>query len=135
VPAAAIGEAGLMNAKRYPNFGDVEYTPRLRKHGWRLLIEPRARVFCQPNNIPASVRKLGFRKMINALFFDLKHIHNLRRRFYGNLDSAPSRWQGTVAFGIFFLRLALRRNAESDWALNREEKPLAETFTGAQVKD
>ena len=135
VPAAAIGEAGLMNSKKYPNFGDVEYTPRLKKRGWRLLIEPRARVFCQPNNIPASVRKLGLRKMLNALIFDLKHIHNLRRRFYGNFDSAPSRWQGTLAFAIFFLRLALGRNAESDWALNRQEKPLAETFAKAQVED
>ncbi|HEX8733829.1 MAG TPA: glycosyltransferase family 2 protein [Pyrinomonadaceae bacterium] len=135
VPAAAMSEAGLMNSKKYPNFGDVEYTPRLKKRGWRLLIDPRARVFCQPNNIPASVRKLGLRKMIDALVFDLKHIHNLRRRFYGNWDSAPSRWQGTLAFGIFFLRAALGRSVESEWAQSREEKPLAETFAKAQVKD
>ena len=31
VPAAAIKAHGLMNSKRYPNFGDAEYTPRLKK--------------------------------------------------------------------------------------------------------
>ncbi len=31
VPVQAISEAGLMNADRYPNFGDAEYTPRLKK--------------------------------------------------------------------------------------------------------
>ena len=136
VPAAAITEAGLMNSQKYPNFGDVEYTPRLKKCGWRLLIDPRARVFCQPNNLPASVRKLGLRKLADALFFDLKHIHNLRRRFYGNWDSAPSRWQGTLAFGIFFLRAALGTSPESvRTQQNSEEKPLAETFAKAQVRD
>ncbi len=44
VPVEAIREEGLMNSERYPNFGDAEYTPRLRKKGWKLLIEPRARV-------------------------------------------------------------------------------------------
>ena len=42
VPIDAIREEGLMNSEKYPNFGDAEYTPRLRKKGWKLLIDPRA---------------------------------------------------------------------------------------------
>ena len=56
VPSEALRECGLMDAKHFPNFGDAEFTPRLRRKGWRLLIEPRARVFCQPNDLPPRVR-------------------------------------------------------------------------------
>lgn len=134
VPVEAINEAGLMNSRRYPNFGDAEYTPRLRKMGWNLLIDPRARVFCQPNNLPPKILGFGFKKMLDALIFDLKHIHNLRRRFYSNIDGAPTKWQGIAAFTIFFLRLLFRRNAESNWAATQEEKPIAETFGKSEIR-
>lgn len=134
VPAAAIRECGLMNADRYPNFGDAEYTPRLRKHGWRLLIDPRARVFCQPNNVPARVKQMNWRQKFNALFVDLKHIHNLRRRFYSYWDGAPTKLQALSAFVVFFIRLAFRRNAEGDWALRQTEPPLSEIYRHAIVK-
>lgn len=128
VPVAAINEVGLMNSKRYPNFGDAEYTPRLKRKNWKLLIDPKARVFCQPNNLPPRVLGLGFKKMLDALIFDLKNIHNLRRRFYSNIDGAPNRWQGILAFSVFFMRLFFRKNAESAWAESQKEKPLAEMF-------
>lgn len=135
VPVEAIKEVGLMDSKRYPNFGDAEYTPRLRKKGWNLLIDPRARVFCQPNTLPPSIRKLGTRKMLDALIFDLKNIHNLRRRFYSNIDGAPSRLKGLAAFTIFFLRLLFRKNAESFWAESQKEKPLTEIFAGSVINE
>lgn len=135
VPARAVKENGLMNSRRYPNFGDSEYTPRLRKNGWKLLIEPRARVFCQPNNVPSSVTKMTFRQKMNALFFDLKHIHNLRRRFYAYWDGAPSKTAGTIGFFMFLLRTIFRKNAEGSWVLQQNEKPLAETFAASIVKD
>jgi GT2 family glycosyltransferase len=128
VPTAAIRECGLMDAERFPNFGDAEYTPRLRKAGWKLLIDPRAKVFCQPNNIPTRVRSLSFREKFDALFLDLKNIHNLRRRFYANWFGAPTRLQGLIAFVVFFVRAAIGRNYESAWADTLKEPPLAETF-------
>jgi GT2 family glycosyltransferase len=131
-PAQAIREQGLMDSKRYPNFGDAEYTPRLRKKGWNLLIDPRARVFCQPNNIPAKVVKMSLRQKIDALFLNLGHIHNLRRRFYANLDGAPTKIQGFLGFGIFFVRLALRKNVESG-AAKMKEKPLSEIYKDETV--
>lgn len=134
VPAEAINENGLMDSKRYPNFGDAEYTPRLRKKGWQLLIDPRARVFCQPNNLPVSLRSLGLRKLFQILIVDLGNIHNFRRRFYSNIDGAPSRWQGMMAFGVFFFRLLFRKNAESAWSEKQKEQPLSEMFADSVVK-
>lgn len=134
VPVQAINEEGLMDSKRYPNFGDAEYTPRLRKNGWKLLIEPRARVFCQPNNIPAKVTKMTFREKFNALFINLGHIHNLRRRFYSNWDGAPTKMQGVAAFSVFFIRLLLRKNAEGQWGSFQKERDLAEIYADSVVE-
>jgi len=133
VPAQAIKEEGLMNSERYPNFGDAEYTPRLKRKGWRLLIDPRVRVFCQPNYTPAKVTKMSLRQKFNALFFDLKNIHNLRRRFYFYWDSVPNKIAALTGFFIFFVRLILKKNAEGDWILRQKEKPLSETFANKVV--
>lgn len=135
IPVQAMNEEGLMNSERYPNFGDAEYTPRLKRKGWRLLIEPRARVFCQPNYIPAGVSKMSLRQKINVLFFDLKHIHNLRRRFYFYWESVPSKFAALAGFFIFFARLILKKNAEGDWILRQKEKPLSEIFAHKVVRD
>jgi len=127
VPAKAIKEAGLMDSQHFPNFGDAEYTPRLRKLGWRLLIDPRARIFCQPNTIPTKVKTMNLKTKLNVLLIDLKHPQNLRRRFYAYWFGAPSKLQGLIAFIIFLIRVLLRKNIESDsWALKQNEKPLKE---------
>ena len=128
VPVEAIKEHGLMNSERFPNFGDGEYTPRLKRNGWRLLIEPRARVFCQPNYIPQKVAKMTLKQKFNALFRDLKNIHNLRRRFYFYWDSVPSKLAAMTGFFIFFVRLIFKKNAEGQWIMQQKEAPLAETF-------
>lgn len=134
IPRKAIDENGLMNSERYPNFGDGEYTPRLKKNGWKLLIDPRARVFCQPNTIPAKVTKMTLRDKFNALFIDLKHIHNLRRKFYFYIDSAPTKSIGFIAYLIFFARLVFGKNIEGDWAYNQKEPPLSEIFADKIVQ-
>ena len=135
IPIEAINEEGLMDSKRYPNFGDAEYTPRLRKKGWDLLIDPRARVFCQPNDVPASVQKMSFRDKIDALFFNLGHVKNLRRRLYTNLDGAPNKLQGLVSYFMFFARIILKKNADGDWVKSQPEKPLSEIYANAVVND
>ena len=126
VPAAAIKEHGLMRSDRYPNFGDAEYTPRLKRHGWRLMIDPGARVFCQPNNIPAKVTRMSLRQKMNALIFDLGNIHNLRRRFYFYWDSAPSKAQAVAAYMVFWGRVLLGKNYEGNWGSLQHETPLKE---------
>jgi len=134
-PASAIKEVGLMDSKRYPNFGDAEYTPRLRKKGWKLLIDPRARVFCQPNNIPKSVTKMTYKDKLDALFFNSGNGHNLKRRFHSNVDGAPTKFQGVIAFGAFLIRAFLRRSYESSWAVGQSEKEIRKTFELFVVKD
>jgi GT2 family glycosyltransferase len=113
VPAASFHECGLMDSKHFPNFGDAEFTPRLRKNGWRLMIDPRARVFCQPNEIPPRVRKKKWLAFYRDLFVDLKNVHSLRRRWYAYLMGAPSKTKGIIAFFIFLVRIVAGRNTES----------------------
>jgi GT2 family glycosyltransferase len=132
-PAEAVRECGLMDEKRFVQFGDAEYTPRMRRRGWRLLIEPRARVFCQPNDAPPKIRRMNFGQMLNALVFDLKNIHNLRKRFYVHWFTAPNRLTGTAAFFIFLFRALLGKSSER--VTGEPEKHLAEVFAKAQVKD
>lgn len=136
VPASAFREHGLMDERRYPNFGDAEYTPRLRKAGWELVIDPRARVFCQPNTSPPAVRKLTIKQKFNDLFVDLKKVQNLRRRFYAYWDSAPSKFAGTVGFAVFVVRILIGKNPETEaWINSHPEPPLSETFANAIVND
>ncbi len=134
-PTRIFKEIGLMNPSKLAQYGDAEYTPRIRKSGWRLLIEPRARVFCQPNYAPKKVLKLPFKEKINLLFYEKKNAHNLIHRFHFYLASAPSKGQGFVAYWIFFLRwFWLKINSSSD-NLNESEKDLAVIYANAVVKD
>ncbi len=134
-PAAAIREVGLMDEKKLVQYGDAEYTPRMRRKGWRLLIEPKARVFCKPNDLVTGFRKLSVSEKIDQLLFKPTGPYSLRRRLNMNLGSAPSRFKGFLAVPIFFVRLALGRNIEGSWALAQDEKPLSETFSNAVVND
>ena len=128
-PVEAIKTFGLMDEKRFPHYGDSEYTPRMRKNGWKLLIEPQARIFCQPNNLPPSISKMSLSKKIKTLVFDLGNAHSLRRRLYGNICGAPSSLQGIVAFFAFYVRWILGNNIESQkWLKQDVEPPLSQTF-------
>ena len=114
VPTEAIKEVGLMNSKRYPNFGDAEYTIRMKRRNWQLLVDPKARVFVQPNDVPPTIRKLGFKKGFAALISDLGHVHNLRRRFYASIDGAPSRLEGIAGYMIFLGTLFFPKRQSSN---------------------
>ncbi len=124
-PAQAIREAGLMDEKRLPQFGDAEYTPRMRRRGWRLMIEPRARVFCKPNDLISGFRKLPLYEKVKQLFFDSVGPYSFRRRLYGNLGGAPNIFQGLVSIAIYYLRAIVGRGADSAWAAAQKEAPLA----------
>ncbi len=127
-PVSAISECGLMDEKRFPHYGDAEYTPRMRRLGWKLLIEPRARVFCQPNTPPPSIRKMDLKTLIHKFLIDPGNAHSLRRRFYANLAGAPNRLLGVIAFLMFFVNAFSGRSKEGRYAEKIDEKPLKETF-------
>lgn len=133
VPFEAIREQGLMNSKRYPNFGDAEYTPRLKRNNWRLLIDPRARVFCQPNTISKRISSMSLKEKFNALFINLGHGQNLRRHFYHYTDSAPSRLQGFIGFIIFFIRAILQKILGI--SKNKSETDISLLFVNTVTKD
>ena len=135
VPTEAFLKFGLMDSKRFPNFGDAELTPRMKRKGYNLLIDPRARVFCQPNNLPNRVSKMTFSQKFDALFINLGHIHNLRRRFYATMAGSPNYLNGIISFISFFIKLALGKNAESSYAATLKEKPLTETFVNKIVTE
>ena len=109
LPVTAIREMGLMAEKSFPyGFGDCEYTPRMRRAGWRLLIEPRSRVWCEPNTYEPSPRGMTTRKMLDVLLKDYVSVWNLKRQFVSRWESGPTRVQGVAAFGIQFIRLGLK---------------------------
>jgi len=130
-PAEAIREVGLMDEKRLPQYGDAEYTPRMRKAGWRLFIDPRAKVFCKPNDVPERISKMGMRRMAATMLFDPHHPHSLRRRLNMIVGSAPNQLEGYAAFVIFFVRVLLGRNIEGRWAMEQTERPLSEVYKTA----
>lgn len=132
-PAAAIVECGLMDEKKLVQYGDAEYTPRMRRRGWNLLIEPRAKVFCKPNDEVSGFRTLSISEKLTQLFSKPTGPYSLRRRINANMGGAPNKFLGLLAVPIFFLRLLIGRNIEGKWAQTREERPLAETFASAVV--
>ncbi len=107
-PTRVFAELGFMDEVRFPNFGDSTFTARLRKNGWQLWVEPRARVYNQPNSFPKTLRSMSWPNRYQALWGDLRSYHNLRGRFMLYWVTAPTRFQAVVAFGIFFGRLILR---------------------------
>lgn len=132
-PAAAIREQGLMDEKRLPQFGDAEYTPRMRRAGWQLLIEPKARVFCKPNDVIRGFKRLPFGEKIKRLFASPTDPYSIQRRFYASLGGAPNKITGLAAFTISIFRILIGRSYESSWAKTLDEPPLVETFADAMV--
>lgn len=108
-PAAAIREVGLMKEApfRY-GFGDLEWTPRMKRAGWRLLIEPRSLMWFEPNTLPPSPSEMPVGKLLKMLFRNRIHPHNLRNQFFWRWHSAPSRPAAFVAFFIHQARLMAR---------------------------
>ena len=132
-PAEAVKEVGLMNIKKFPQYGDAEYTPRMKRNGWRLLIEPKARIFCKPNDVVGGFRNLSAGTQFRALFLDKTGPYSLKRRFNATLYGAPTKIHGLIAFVLFFIRLAAGRNMEGSWGEQRDERPLAEMFSRSTV--
>jgi GT2 family glycosyltransferase len=104
-PKEVFDAFGMPDPRISAQYGDAEFTTRIGKNGWRLLLEPRARVFCKPNDPPKSVFSLGPRKMMDALFLDQRHGNNLIHQFRQLWHTAPSRADGAAAFFLFYLNL------------------------------
>ncbi len=105
-PAEAIRENGLMDEARFPHgWGDAQYLMRMRKNGWKLLVDPKALVWCEPNTNPPSLHSLGARGAFKILLSNRRHPMNLQRQFIARWESAPNRLLAIPAFGIYCLQL------------------------------
>lgn len=116
VPAAALRLFGLFDDARFPHlWADVEFSVRVRRGGWRLLVAPRARVFCEPNTYPPPLSSGSLRTAFNALFVNTTHALHVGRRWRMLRAVAPSRAQGFLACGIYIMRLAQRGLRIGTW--------------------
>ena len=133
-PVLAIKESGLMDERRLAQFGDAEYTPRMKKKSWNLLIEPRARVFCKPNDVVSGFMQRSMRQKIQLLFLPTSP-YSIQRRVWGNIGGAPNKTLGVLSIPIFILRTLLGCSYESSWALTQDEEPLAQLFSSAVINE
>jgi len=127
-PAAAFREEGLFATRWLPHYGDAEFTPRLRRRGWKLLIQPSARVFNQPNEIPPRMSQMSFRELYSVCWSNYNHAHNLRNRFLMYWLGAPTKVQACAAFGIHCARLLLQ--AVGIRFSRRGEQPMYREYAG-----
>ena len=102
VPAGAVAECGLMDAQRFPHgWGDAQYFIRLRNAGWRLMVNPRAYVWCEPNTNPPPLHSQPLGNVLRILFRDRRHPLNLQRQFIARWESAPNRLSAIAAFTVY----------------------------------
>ena len=123
-PVEVIREVGLMDEKKFPcGWGDAQYTRRMARAGWRLLIEPRARVWCEPNVNPPPLKTLSTRQLLKVLLVNERHPLNLKRQFVARWESAPTRFLAATAFTVALFRLALKSfGLGGDWPNWPDEK-------------
>jgi GT2 family glycosyltransferase len=108
-PVRAIRENGLMDEKKFPHgWGDAQYLMRMRKAGWRLLVEPKALVWCEPNTNPPPLHTLKLKEILKILFVNRRHPLNLQRQFIARWESAPVKILALPAFFIYCLKIGLK---------------------------
>lgn len=102
-PVESIRECGLMDEEKFPHgWGDIQYVVRMRKMGWRLMVEPKSYVWCEPNTYPKPLHQLPKKEILKVLFRNRRHPSNLQRQFIARWESAPTKIQAGLSF-LFYL--------------------------------
>ncbi len=105
-PVESIKECGLLDEKKFPhNWGDIQYVVRMKKAGWRLLLEPKSYVWCEPNTNAKPLHQLSKKEVLYNLFRNKRHPLNLKRQFLVRWDSAPNRVEGFLSFVVYIAQL------------------------------
>jgi GT2 family glycosyltransferase len=105
-PVAAILENGLMDEERFPHgWGDAQYLMRMKKAGWKLLVEPKSFVWCEPNTYPKPLHKMPVAEILKVLFKNRRHPLNLQRQFIARWESAPTKPKAVAAFAVYCFQL------------------------------
>jgi GT2 family glycosyltransferase len=106
-PVEAIRECGLMDEKKFPHgWGDIQYLVRMKRKSWRLLIEPKSYVWCEPNTYPKPLHQSSKREVLRTLFQNRRHPSNLQRQFVARWESAPSKTQAFLGFLVYIFTLS-----------------------------
>jgi glycosyltransferase involved in cell wall biosynthesis/GT2 family glycosyltransferase len=127
-PAAALRSSGFMDAANLPNFGDCDLTARLRRQGWRLLIDPAAHVLCEPNAMPARLSAMRWPELYDALWRRRTSYHNLRQRHAMNRRGGKTDVRSVLATAVYIARLGLKSvGLAGRWPNDYPEAPLRET--------
>lgn len=105
-PAEAIREIGLMDEHHFPHgWGDAQYTVKMKKAGWQLLVDPNAFVWCEPNTYPKPLHDLSKAEILKTLLLNERHPLNLKRQFVARWYSAPSRISAVISFAFYLANL------------------------------
>lgn len=108
-PVGAIKENGLMDEVKFPHgWGDAQYLMRMRKTGWKLMVEPKSYVWCEPNTNPAPLHTNSLPDILKILFVNRKHPLNLQRQFIARWESAPTKISAIPAFFVYCLKIGLK---------------------------
>jgi GT2 family glycosyltransferase len=134
-PAAGFEDAGMMNPRISAQYGDSEFTTRLKKRGWRLLVEPRAHVFCQPNAEPVPVTSQPISRQVELLFRKRSSAVNVMHQFRQCFHTAPNKLSGLVGFFAFYVHV-LKRKLTGPWSNNYgPERNLSDVDALKVIKD
>jgi len=105
-PVESIRQNGLMDEKKFPHgWGDAQYLMRMRKSGWKLLVEPKSYVWCEPNTYPKPLHQQPISEIFKILLKNRRHPLNLQRQFIARWESAPSKPQALLAFLVYCFQL------------------------------
>jgi GT2 family glycosyltransferase len=106
-PVEAIHECGLMDEKKFPHgWGDIQYIVRMKRKDWKLLVEPKSYVWCEPNTYPKPLHQLPKREILRTLFRNQRHPSNLQRQFIARWESAPTKTQAFLSFLVYIFTLS-----------------------------
>lgn len=106
-PVEAIRACGLMDEEKFPHgWGDIQYVVRMKKMGWRLLVEPKSYVWCEPNTNPKPLHQLSKREILKTLFRNRRHPMNLQRQFVARWESAPTKTKALISFLVYLSALS-----------------------------
>lgn len=125
IPDAAIKECGLMDEKNFPHgWGDAQYMTRFRKAGWKLLVDPRSFVWCEPNTYPPPLHKLSIGRSLDILFRDKRQPQNLSRQFVARWHSAPTKAAAVCGFLVHLLQMIQKAVVYGARRVFRSDDPL-----------
>lgn len=106
-PVEAIKECGLMDEGAFPHgWGDIQYIVRMRKMGWKLFVEPKSYVWCEPNTNPKALHQQSLGEILKILFKNRRHPLNFQRQFIARWESAPSKIKALISFFAYLISLS-----------------------------